>query len=138
MKISVIDGSNYFKGLLLLIRMDKEVRHPEIALMKTIGKTLGFEKEFCDDAIRDILENKFISDEHPRFSSKEIALRFIRDGLSLAFSDDELHPSEKQWLKRIADRNGIEPIAFQQELENAVSRKKPPDRLEIDDLSIQF
>lgn len=31
MKISVIDASNYFKGLLLLIGKDRKITDPEIA-----------------------------------------------------------------------------------------------------------
>lgn len=138
MKISIIDASNYFKGLLLLIRKDKEVTAQETALMKRIGKVLGFEKEFCDNAIREILDNKYISDEHPTFSSKEVAFKFIKDGISLALSDNELHPFEEQWLKNTAEKNGINFNLFAQEIEKVVRGKEHPDRLEIDDISIQF
>ena len=138
MRISIIDGSNYFKGLLLLVGKDKKVKQPEIELMKRIGKTLGFEKEFCDNAIRDILENKYIVDAHPVFSSKELALKFIKDGLFVAFSDNEIHPSEEQWLRLTAEKNGIDLMLFSQELENVVQRKILSDRLEIDDLAVEY
>lgn len=137
-RISIIDGSNYFKGLLLLVGKDKKVKQPEIELMKRIGKTLGFEKEFCDNAIRDILENKYIVDAHPVFSSKELALKFIKDGLFVAFSDNEIHPSEEQWLRLTAEKNGIDLMLFSQELENVVQRIKLSDRLEIDDLAVEY
>lgn len=137
-RISIIDGSNYFKGLLLLVGKDKKVKQPEIELMKRIGKTLGFEKEFCDNAIRDILENKYIVDAHPVFSSKELALKFIKDGLFVAFSDNEIHPSEEQWLRLTAEKNGIDLMLFSQELENVVQRKILSDRLEIDDLAVEY
>ena len=137
-RISIIDGSNYFKGLLLLVGKDKKVKQPEIELMKRIGKTLGFEKEFCDNAIRDILENKYIVDAHPVFSSKELALKFIKDGLFVAFSDNEIHPSEEQWLRLTAEKNGIDLMLFSQELENMVQRKILSDRLEIDDLAVEY
>ena len=83
MNISIVDGSNYFKGLLLLIRKDRKVSESEIHLMQRIGKILGFEKEFCDTAITDILENTYIQDEIPLFSTKELAEKFIKDGLSI-------------------------------------------------------
>jgi hypothetical protein len=137
-RISIIDGSNYFKGLLLLVGKDKKVKQPEIELMRRIGKTLGFEKEFCDNAIRDILENKYIVDAHPVFSSKELALKFIKDGLFVAFSDNEIHPSEEQWLRLTAEKNGIDLMLFSQELENMVQRKILSDRLEIDDLAVEY
>jgi hypothetical protein len=100
MKINVIDGSNYFKGLLLLIRKDRNIAESEIQLMKGIGKTLGFEREFCNNAIHEILENKHIVDVTPKFSTKDLAIKFIKDGLALAFSDNEFHPSEEDWLGR--------------------------------------
>ena len=86
MKIPLIDRSNYFRGLLLLIRKDRKVENPEIQLMKQIGKTLGFEPAFCENAITSILENKYILDETPIFSTKEIATLFIKDGLYLAIT----------------------------------------------------
>jgi hypothetical protein len=138
MKISIIDGSNYFKGLLLLIRKDKKVKPQEIALMKRIGKTLGFEKEFYENAIRDILENKYILDEHPIFSSRELALKFIKDGLFIAFSDNELHPSEEEWLRSTGEKNNIKSKEFDKEIERAAQGKKEADKLEADSLSIEF
>ena len=132
----MLDASNYFRGLLLLIRKDRKVTQTEIELMKRIGKTLGFEKEFCDTAIRDILENDYIADTPPDFSSKELALKFVKDGLSLAFSDSEGHPSEEQWLQSTAEINGLGVKLFSRDRENAAKRKTIPARLEADDLIV--
>jgi uncharacterized tellurite resistance protein B-like protein len=115
MKISVIDSSNYFRGLLLLIRKDGKITESEIQLMKSIGKALGFERKFCDNAIHEILENKYIVDATPEFSMKELAIKFIKDGLALAFSDNEIHPSEAEWLRSTANKNGIDLTWFRQE-----------------------
>jgi tellurite resistance protein len=136
MKISVLDASNYFKGLLLLIRKDRKVSQSESDLMKRIGKTLGFEKEFCDDAIRDILANRYIDDTPPDFSTRELAVKFIKDGFSLAFADNEFDPSEEEWLRSTAERNGIEPELFSREQETAAGRKTLPVHLEVDDLTV--
>lgn len=136
MKISVLDASNYFKGLLLLIRKDRKVSQPETELMKRVGKSLGFEKEFCDDAIRDILANQYIEDTPPDFSTKELAVKFLKDGLSLAYSDNEYHPAEDQWLRSTAERNGVEPELFSREQESAANRKTFPVHLEVDDLTV--
>ena len=138
MKITVLDGSNYFKGLLLLIRKDRKITELEIQLMKRIGKTLGFEREFCDNAIDEILENKFIVDAHPEFSAKELAIKFIKDGLAIALSDNELHPSEEEWLRSTAEKNGLDLTWFRQESANATSRKQPPSRMEVDDLTVEY
>ena len=137
MKISVLDASNYFKGLLLLIRKDLEVTQPEIELMKRVGKTLGFEKEFCENAIRDILENTYIVDVPPQFTTKELATKFIKDGLCVAFSDNLFHPNEEQWLISTAEKNGLDLQSFHQEQEKAANRRGLPDRLEVDDLIVE-
>jgi hypothetical protein len=51
MNISVIDGVNYLKGLLLLIRKDRRISDSEIRLLRRIGKALGFERKFCDNEV---------------------------------------------------------------------------------------
>jgi hypothetical protein len=138
MKISVVDGSSYFKGLLLLIRKDGKITDPEIELMKRIGKTLGFEKEFCDNAIREVLENKYIVDTPPEFSTKELAIKFIKDGLSLAFSDSEFDLTEEEWLRSAADKNDLDLKWFLQERRNTANRKEPPAHMEVDDLTVEY
>ncbi|HLF15564.1 MAG TPA: hypothetical protein VI932_11815 [Bacteroidota bacterium] len=105
--IDILDGSNYFKGLLLLIRKDHKISDSEAELMKIIGRSLGLERRFCEETIRDILENKYISDSPPKFSSDELAKKFLRDGLRLAAADSEIHDLEEQWLESVADVNGI-------------------------------
>lgn len=137
MNISIIDASNYFKGLLLLIRKDRTIAESEVHLMQCIGKTLGFDPEFCDNAIREILENEYIVDETPKFSNKEIAMKFVKDGLVIAFSDNEVHPSEEEWLMSAAEKNGIDVTWFRQEFEQAADRKELPTRLQVDDLHVQ-
>jgi hypothetical protein len=136
MKISVLDASNYFKGLLLLIRKDRKVSQSEADLLRRIGKRLGFEREFCDGAIRDILANRFIEDTPPDFSTRELALKFIRDGFAVAFADNQLDPSEEEWLRLTAERNGIEPGLLSLERKNAAARKAFPLSLEVDDLTV--
>jgi len=107
MKIPLMDGVNYLKGLLLLIRKDSKITDGEIRLVKRIGNVLGFERKFCDNAIHEILENKHIEDAPPAFSTKKLAVKFIKDGLALAYSDKEVHPSEEAWLRSTAEKNGL-------------------------------
>jgi hypothetical protein len=138
MNISVVDGTNYFKGLLLLIRKDRKITETEILLLKRIGKSLGFESEFCDNAIRDILENEYIVDAHPEFTTKELTVKFIKDGLAIAFSDNDFHPSEEEWLRVTAQKNGLDVIWFFRESEIAAHRNHLPSRMEVDDLTVQY
>jgi len=138
MKITVLDGSNYFKGLLLLIRKDQKIAEPEIQLMKRIGKTLGFEREFCENAIHEILGNRHIVDAPPEFSTKELAIKFIKDGLAIASSDKEVHPSEEEWLRSAAEKNGLDLTWFRQESINTTNRTPLLSHLEVDDLTVEF
>ncbi|MBW7887130.1 MAG: TerB family tellurite resistance protein [Bacteroidetes bacterium] len=138
MKINIIDASNYFRGLLLLIRKDHQVTQPEIDLMQKIGTSLGFEKEFCENAIREILENTYIEDVPPKFSTKELALKFVKDGLRLAFVDHEqIHPDEEKWLISIAEQNEIEMKLFLQEFRNAQNHRAEQAKLEVFDLVVE-
>lgn len=108
MEISVLDAGNYFKGLLLLIRQDHKITDKETILMRRIGRSLGLEKEFCEEAIRDILENQYITDTPPTFSTQELAKKFIRDGLRIASSAVGVNEPEDRWLSAIVEANGIE------------------------------
>jgi len=135
MKMTLKDRSLYFKGLLLLIRKDRQTVQAEVDLMKRIGGILGFEKQFCEEAIADILKNPYIVDEPSRFSKKGVAACFIRDGLSLAFADEELHPSEEQWLRSTADLNGLGMDFFNGELQKARDEGGNLKRLSVEDLT---
>lgn len=137
MKISVIDASNYFKGLLLLIGKDRKITDPEIALLQRIGRTFGFEKVFCDNAIRDILENKFILDVPPEFSRTELAKKFIKDGLTLAASDNAIDPSEEEWLLSIAEKNGLDSQWFYKERQDTEKGIGVHGLLEADGLTVE-
>ncbi len=137
MKISVLDGSHYFKGLLLLIRKDHVINETEIALMKRIGKSLGFEKDFCDQAINDILQNEHIEDVPSVFSVRTVAEKFIRDGLRLSFSDGKLHPAEEEWLQKTASVNGLDDKWFWEQRTLAARKHFSTDRMEAEDLKIE-
>jgi len=132
MNISAVDANNYFKGLLLLIRKDRKVTESEVQLMKRIGKALGFEEEFCNQAIVGILENQHVRDQPPRFSNKELAKKFIQDGLILALSDEEMHPSEEEWLRLVAELNGLDLQWFSRERQKKVAEAKSHPRLEVE------
>ena len=138
MKITVIDGGNYLRGLLLLIRKDRKITDSEVALTKRIGKTLGFEREFCDNAIKEILENNHIVDEPPIFSTKKLAEKFVKDGLVFASSDNELHPSEEEWLRSTAEKNGLGLAWYRQVLASAANRERFHSCLEADGLVVEY
>ena len=136
--MSVQDASNYFKGLLILIGKDRKVLEPECVLIKRIGKALGFEKEFCNSAVQDLLENTYIIDTLPEFSSQEIAKKFILDGLTLAASDGEIHIMEEEWLQSTAENYYLDDNWFQEEKLRAIARIVPPKQLEAETLTVEY
>jgi hypothetical protein len=137
MKITRVDASNYFRGLLLLIRKDGKVTDKEKELTRHIGKSLGFEREFCDNAIHEILENKFIVDVPPVFSTRELAMKFVKDGLTLASSENEVRAPEEEWLKSTATKNGLSAEWFAQERQKTVRTKGIDVHLEVDHLVVE-
>ncbi|MFA8342625.1 MAG: hypothetical protein ACEPO8_06580 [Rhodothermaceae bacterium] len=102
-----LDRSNYFKGLLLLVGKDQKVSEAEKDMIFTVGKTLGFEKSFFEGAVKDLLENEYIDQNPPVFSQKSYAEAFLRDGIKLAFVDNDLDGQEFDWLHSVAEKNGI-------------------------------
>jgi hypothetical protein len=138
MNIPLIDAVNYLKGLLLLIRKDRKVTDGEIRLMKRIGNALGFERAFCANAIQEILENQYIVDLPPEFSTKKLAVRFIQDGLALACSDDEVHPAEEAWLRSTAEKNGLGLAWFRHMLASTPHRNRFRCRLEAERLIVAY
>ncbi|MBL7994619.1 hypothetical protein JNM05_04535 [bacterium] len=120
MIISLIDRSNYLRGLLILIRKDRKISGPEKDMMMRIGKALDFNEEFCEKAIHEILDNEYITDEPPVFESHSLSMMFIRDGLRLGLCDhDALHAKEEEWLKRTAKMNGLDSAWFDEQVSNA-------------------
>jgi hypothetical protein len=136
MKISTLDGSNYFRGLLILIRMDGRISMPEMELMRRIGKSIGFDRDFVETSIREILENEHISEAPPFFSSTELARKFIKDGFRISASDIEIHPKEEEWLQIISEHNALDYTWFLQEKQNAIYKKEIGQRLEVEDLKM--
>jgi hypothetical protein len=123
MKVAImnpLDRSNYFRGLLLLVRKDHVIADAETKLMKRIGKALGFEERFCKDAIRDALDNKYLVDKPPMFSTKELAMKFIKDGLTVAASDNFIHPLEEKWLISAVKKNGLDVRWYYHEREKTM------------------
>jgi hypothetical protein len=138
LKISKIDASNYLKGLMLLIRKDHKISESEYILLKRIGKSLGFEPEFCEKTINEILNNNFVEDTPPVFAEKELAVKFIKDGLAVIFSDNIIHPAEENWLIATAEKNDIDILRFY-EFKNIYSNiDKQLVKLEVDDLIVSY
>jgi hypothetical protein len=133
-----MDGSSYFRGLLLLIRKDGKISDAEAALMKRVGKSLGFEREFCENAINELLDNPHIVREPPEFSRREVAEKFVLDGITLAVSDGEAHAFEREWLRRTAEKNGLDREWFADRWDRATDGRHDAKDLEVDALTVEF
>lgn len=139
MHISPQEGSEYFRGLLLLISKDRVITESEITLMKRVGKALGFDQQFTEEAIETILDNSYIRSDPPRFSSTDLSKRFIRDGLAIARSDNGIHKVEAEWLRAVAEQNGIDLAWFTAEKDTiARSQKDLGTSLEADNFKVQL
>jgi hypothetical protein len=108
LKISLMDRSLYLKGLMLLIRKDKTIREEEEDMILSVGETLGFDRRFCADAIKELLHNRYVVDEPPRFEGQDVARCFVRDGFRLSRADGEVHGAEFVWLETVAQANGVD------------------------------
>ncbi len=118
MELNLIDKSNYFKGLLILIRKKKVVTESTRRTVKTITAVLDFNQDFVDSSIKNLLVNKNIVEEPPKFSDSRLAESFIKDGLCLALSDGVLNQLQLQWLVNTAQKNNLSKQWFFMELED--------------------
>lgn len=107
MKISLLDRSLYYKGLMVLIRQDREIHEKEKKIMMDIGKKLGFDRKFCAKTMAGILVNRYITDAPPRFSKVGVARCFLLDSLKLSAADGQIHEAEISWLTSVAKNNGL-------------------------------
>lgn len=131
MNFTLLDRSNYFRGLLLLAAKDKKLSDSEISIMQIVGSSLGFEKSFYEESIKNLLENEYISNDPPKFSNRIISERFIMDGFKLALSDTNLDPDEIKWLKKVAQTNSLGQDWFSDNLKSIIQLNKYSEPLEI-------
>lgn len=116
MQIPVQDRSSYLKGLFITAKLDNQLNQTEKDILKKISDKLGFANDFYEETIRGLLANKYISEEPIKFSDKKIAESFINDAIKLACSDGNVTDSEKNWIKRTAEVNGLD----KDEVENKI------------------
>ncbi|MBK7107005.1 MAG: hypothetical protein IPH62_17160 [Ignavibacteriae bacterium] len=113
MQITIQDKSNYFRGLLVLVGQDRIIHNEEKNKILKLGKLFGFEESFVNESINNLLENNFISFEPPKFSSKNVAEKFIKDAINIALVDGDLHLFELEWIKNAVEINEIDQEYFE-------------------------
>jgi hypothetical protein len=132
MKITVREAGEYFRGLLLLVSADHRVTHQEQLLLERAGKSLGLEREFCREAMKEILNNQWVEITPPYFSERALAESFVRDGLMLANSDGSMHAVEIAWLRKVAEVNGLTREWFDREKGESESTHGSALRLNVE------
>ncbi|HET55143.1 MAG TPA: hypothetical protein ENN33_07985 [Ignavibacteria bacterium] len=107
MKFNLFDKSNYFRGLLIVIRKNKTVTESASRTVKRIAAVLDFNQDFVDVSLKNLLVNEYIVEEPPKFSDCLIAEIFIKDAINLALSDGILSLLQIQWLMNTAQKNNL-------------------------------
>jgi hypothetical protein len=116
MEMTLMDRSNYFKGLVLLIGKDDQVTEKEKNYLSEVAKVLDFDPIFCEQTINDSLKNKYLTSEPVTFSNSAVAKAFIKDGIKLAFADSNFHIHEFDYLRSIAGKNHLPENWFLSEI----------------------
>lgn len=101
------DRSEFLRGFLILIRKDEVICKYERNMAMIIGKYFGFEEKFCEEALDNLLENEYISDEPPVFSSPEIAEFFVKETFRIINQIHSLQQDEIHWLFKTMEINEI-------------------------------
>lgn len=138
MTLDLMDRSLYFKGLLILSRIDKNVSSEEKEILKTVGDKLGFNKEFCDTTINTIIDNHHLKNEPLKFSNPQTANMFIRDAIKLAYSDAELDEKEYEWILECAKINNIPETRIEEEISAVLNSEEKSDNEQLDVLNYDW
>jgi uncharacterized tellurite resistance protein B-like protein len=107
MAILTQDKSSYLKGLLIIAKKDNVLAESEESIIRQLAKRLGFPASFYEETLQSLLSNDYLSEDPLKFSEEKISHSFIKDGLMLAYSDNELDEREMEWLRQTADVNNI-------------------------------
>jgi len=121
--LTIIDKSNYLKGLLILARKDDKLVENEKKIIREAAKRLGFSKDFYEDTLRNLMNNKYLVDTPIKFSTTDIAKLFLSEGIELAATDNDLCEKEVTWLKSVAFENDISHDWFEETLNSIMSSK---------------
>jgi len=116
MILTEIDKGKYLRGLLVLSKKDRQLTQEEKNIVKEVGSYLGYDSEFIQESLQNILGNKYVKDEPVIFSSSEIAKHFINDGLKLSFCDTESPVEELKYMTKVAEVNKIDDAWFSSEV----------------------
>ena len=107
MELTYKDRSEFLRGFLILIKKDNKVTESEKNMALVVGNYFGFSQDFCENAIKVLLENEYISEKPPIFSNKCIAKFFIVESYKIFNQIHTLDQNEEEWLISTAALNQI-------------------------------
>lgn len=103
----IIDRSNLLRAVLLFIGKDKNIWDHEKSAFVREGMAMGYEKEFCEAAVRNILANAYINQNPPVFYNKEYARKFVDIARRIMMHDAKLHPVKINFYKKVLSVNNL-------------------------------
>lgn len=104
------DRSEFLRGFSVIMRKNNCSNVDEMTMFSIIGKSLGFEKEFCDISLEHLGINKYISEKPAVFTDKQIAEFFINDITKLLFHSNSMSDAVVEWLRQTAKANEVDFI----------------------------
>lgn len=105
--MKTLDNGNLLRGLLLLIKTDKNIWDHELRIFVQEGVKLGYDKEFCENSIRNVLRNKHINQSPPVFFYKANAIKFLRVAMSIIKEDFKPNVQKLKFLEEVALVNDL-------------------------------
>ncbi len=120
MILNPIDKSNYLRGLLILIKRDRNINEIEKERIKELSKILGFNGSFVENAINELLENEYLVENPPKFKNHRLAEAFIKDAIKIAFFENVLNIYKLHWLSEFAADNDLSKQWLFMELEQFI------------------
>lgn len=106
-KLPLSVRSDYYRGLLVLSKIDRLIDSRERAILVRIGGIFDFDRRFCETTVDELLSNNHITRSPVVFFHEAVKKCFFHDALRLAFSDGFMHPGEIRWLRKVAGVNGL-------------------------------
>lgn len=121
---TVLDKSNYLKGLLIVAKMNNKIEEGEKDIISSASNRFGFSSDFTNETIQNILANDFVPNTPIQFSKPEVAQEFIGECLKLVISKEDPAPRELLWLSEVAKINQLDNEWFLKEKRSVQQKKK--------------
>lgn len=103
------DIGSYLQSLLQIMAADGHLHEHEQERIRAYAERIGFESGYIEEAIGNVLKNKYMPKTPPKFNSVLTAQDFLIAATELAICDGHIHPREKEWLLASAKVNGLDP-----------------------------